>query len=85
MSVGTNSRRATLYKTATWYLSDSVMTGVVSYVVTRDVKTAIGIAGLQQTCELAWYYMHERIWIRTKNRPELGVINYDGHLSHGSE
>ena len=85
MSVGTDSRRATLYKTVTWYLSDSAMTGVVSFIVTRDVGIAIGIAGLQQTCELAWYYAHERIWIKIKNRPELGFINYDGCPSYGSE
>ena len=68
MRIEHGTRAATLVKTVTWYLSDSVLTGIVSFVVTRDVKTALGIATLQQTSELVLYYLHERVWVRFQAR-----------------
>jgi uncharacterized membrane protein len=76
MTVGHGTRAESLLKTVTWYLSDSVLTGIVSFVVTRDVRTALGIAGLQQTTELLLYYFHERVWVRVQARRESG--NADG-------
>lgn len=62
--ISSTSKAVSLLKTATWYVSDSILTGVVSYAVTREVDTALGIAALQQTCELILYYFHERVWVR---------------------
>ena len=68
MRLADGSRTVTLVKTVTWYLSDAVLTGIVSFVVTRDVQTALGIATLQQTSELFLYYFHERVWVRFQAR-----------------
>lgn len=61
-----DSRGISLLKTATWYCSDALLTGVTAFIVTRDVKVSIGIAGLQQTLELILYYVHERVWVRAQ-------------------
>lgn len=68
MTVDRGSRSESLMKTATWYMSDSVLTGVVSFIVTRDVTTAFSIALLQQTTELLLYYFHERVWVKVQAR-----------------
>lgn len=68
MRIEHGTQTATLVKTVTWYLSDAVLTGIVSFVVTRDVQTALGIATLQQTSELLLYYFHERVWVRFQAR-----------------
>lgn len=60
----TDTRKTSLLKTVTWYLSDSILTGIVSFIVTRDITIALSIAGLQQTAELVLYYAHERVWTR---------------------
>lgn len=76
MRIEHGSRTATLVKTVTWYLSDSVLTGIVSFIVTRDVKIALGIATLQQTSELLLYYFHERVWVKLQAR--WGARSADG-------
>lgn len=62
------SWRESLMKTATWYASDLVLTGVIAFAVTRELKTSLAIAALQQTWELGLYYFHERIWVRVQAR-----------------
>lgn len=68
MKIGTGTRTESLLKTATWYVSDSVLTGVTALIVTREPVTAISIAALQQTLEIAWYYIHERAWVKLQAR-----------------
>lgn len=68
MTIDHDTRTESLLKTVTWYLSDSILTGIVSLIVTRDVRTAISIAGLQQTTELVLYYFHERVWVKLQAR-----------------
>ena len=68
MTAARGSLAESLMKTATWYLSDSVLTGIVSFIVTRDVTTAFSIALLQQTTELLLYFFHERVWVKVQAR-----------------
>lgn len=63
-----DSRKTSLLKTLTWYLSDMTLTWVIAFAVTREAKTALGIAVLQQTWEVALYYFHERVWVRVKEK-----------------
>jgi uncharacterized membrane protein len=44
------------------------LTWVIAFAVTREAKTALGIAVLQQTWEVALYYFHERVWVRIKEK-----------------
>jgi uncharacterized membrane protein len=66
--INSTSKVVSLLKTATWYVSDSILTGIVSYAVTREVSTSLSIAALQQTCELVLYYFHERVWVRFQSQ-----------------
>lgn len=68
MSLEHGSRRESLMKTATWYASDLVLTGAIAFTVTREVKTSLVIAALQQTWEVGLYYFHERIWVKVQAR-----------------
>jgi uncharacterized membrane protein len=68
MSLEHGSRKESLAKTATWYMSDMMLTGVIAFAVTREVKTSLVIAALQQTWEVALYYFHERIWVKVQAR-----------------
>ena len=45
-----------------------MLTGVIAFAVTREVKTSLVIAALQQTWEVALYYFHERIWVKVQAR-----------------
>ena len=68
MTAKPGTRTESLLKTVTWYVSDSVLTGVVALAVTREPTTALSIAVLQQTIELLWYYAHERAWVKVQAR-----------------
>jgi uncharacterized membrane protein len=78
MSLAHGSKKESLAKTATWYLSDLLLTGIIAFAVTRDVTTSLIIAGLQQTWEVLLYYFHERIWVKLQAR--RGAENADGSV-----
>lgn len=58
------SKRHSLAKTFTYFIADSVLTGLIALAVTREPSTAVSIAIGVQVSELALYYFHERVWER---------------------
>lgn len=62
------SKSETVAKTVTWYLSDMMLTGTIAFAVTREIKTSLAIAALQQTWEVGLYYFHERVWVKLQAR-----------------
>ena len=68
MSLEHGSKKESLAKTATWYLSDLLLTGAIAFAVTREIGTSILSAGLQQTWEVLLYYFHERVWVEVQAR-----------------
>ena len=76
MSLAHGSKKESLAKTATWYLSDLLLTGIIAFAVTRELTTSLIIAGLQQTREVLLYYFHERVWVKVQAR--RGADNADG-------
>lgn len=58
------SKKRSLAKTVTYFISDSALTGAVSFAVTTDVSTSLRIACGVQVMEIALYYFHERVWER---------------------
>lgn len=64
-----SSKRRSLAKTFTYFISDSLLTGCIALVVTREVSTSMSIALGVQVSELALYYFHERIWERVRKTP----------------
>jgi uncharacterized membrane protein len=55
-------------KTFSYFIVDSLLTGAVALVVTRETGTALTIAAGVQVTEIALYYFHERVWARFFNR-----------------
>ena len=53
-----------LAKTFSYFIVDSLLTGLVALVVTRDTKSALAIAVGVQTTEIVLYYFHERVWAK---------------------
>jgi uncharacterized membrane protein len=51
-------------KTFSYFIVDSLLTGLVALVVTRKAGTAFTIAAGVQVTEVALYYFHERVWAR---------------------
>ena len=43
-----------------------VITGVVAYVVTRELATAVAIGAADTVLKFGAYYVHERAWNRVK-------------------
>jgi len=59
-----DSKKRSLAKTATYFISDSALTGAVSFAVTTEVSTSLRIAFGVQVMEIVLYYLHERVWER---------------------
>ena len=55
-------------KTFSYFVVDSLLTGLVALIVTRETGTALTIAAGVQVTEIALYYFHERVWARLFNR-----------------
>ncbi|MFA5863329.1 MAG: DUF2061 domain-containing protein [Phycisphaerae bacterium] len=54
--------KRSLTKAITWSISGALILGVVSYLVTRNLKTMTGITTIYYLARFILYYCHERIW-----------------------
>jgi uncharacterized membrane protein len=55
-------------KTFSYFIVDSLLTGLIALVVTRDAGDAISIGLGVQIAEVLLYYFHERVWARFFHR-----------------
>jgi uncharacterized membrane protein len=55
-----------IVKTVTWRLTGSGATLLVSYLISNNWSMASTIAIAQLTLNTLLYYVHERLWSRTK-------------------
>jgi uncharacterized membrane protein len=53
-----------LAKTVTWRVFATVDTFVISALVTRNLKWASSIVGIELVTKMAWYLLHERAWAK---------------------
>jgi uncharacterized membrane protein len=61
-------RYRSLVKAASWRLTGSLDTILVSWVITGRLSIAMSIGGVEIFTKMLLYYLHERAW----NRIELG-------------
>jgi len=54
--------RRSLAKAATWRVTASADTFLISYLVTGEPAIAGAIAGVEAFTKMFIYYLHERIW-----------------------
>lgn len=57
-------RYRSVIKAASWRLTGTIDTFIVSYLVTGQIKLAIGISFFEVFTKLGLYYLHERLWLR---------------------
>jgi|694.fasta_scaffold22398_1 uncharacterized membrane protein len=58
----TDTPKRTVAKTFSWRIIATFATFFVSYIVSKDVSIASGIAGTQIIMHTFLYVIHERIW-----------------------
>lgn len=60
------SRKRHLYKAITWRIVASISTFIISWVLTGNFKAGLTIGGVDFFIKFILYYIHERIWYRSK-------------------
>ena len=51
-----------LIKAVSWRLTGSVDTLIISFLITRQLKWAFTISGVELFTKIGLYYAHERVW-----------------------
>ncbi len=51
-----------LIKAVSWRLTGSVDTMIISFLITRQIKWALTISGVELFTKVGLYYLHERVW-----------------------
>ncbi len=57
-------RYRSIVKAASWRLTGTIDTFIVSYLVTGQIKLAIGISVFEVFTKITLFYFHERLWLR---------------------
>ena len=58
----TEKHYRSLIKAFSWRLTGSIDTLIISFLITRQLKWAITISGVELFTKIFLYYVHERIW-----------------------
>ena len=56
------SRTRSIAKALTWRITATLMTALIAYVVTGELKTAVMIGSIEFVLKFMSYYGHERAW-----------------------
>ena len=60
------SRKRHLLKTITWRIVGTIDTIVLTWLVTGELKTGLTVGGIETVSKMILYYLHERVWFRTR-------------------
>jgi len=69
-------RYRSIAKAASWRLTGTIDTFVVSFLITNKVTLALSISGVEVITKLGLYYFHERIWNKIKFGKKEPESNY---------
>ena len=64
------SRKRHILKTLTWRLVGTIDTILLAWLISGDPMIGLSIGGVEMITKMALYYLHERVWYRSK----YGVI-----------
>lgn len=67
-------RARTLRKTGSYYLLHIVVASLVAYAVTGDWVKALTLSLLEPTVQMAFYYLHEKLWDRRTRRLQQSTV-----------
>ena len=51
-----------LMKAVSWRMTGSIDTMIISFLITRQIKWALTISGVELFTKIGLYYVHERVW-----------------------
>ena len=60
------SSKISLLKTISWRIIATLITTVVAWLITGEVKFAASIGIIDALIKLFFYYLHERMWVRLR-------------------
>ncbi len=58
------SHRVSIFKAISWRLIGTIDTMVISYLLTGNIKVAVGIGSIEVISKMLLYYIHERLWAK---------------------
>lgn len=59
-----DSHKVSVLKAISWRVVGTIDTMVISYILTGDIKVALGIGGIEVISKMVLYYLHERAWLK---------------------
>jgi uncharacterized membrane protein len=59
-----DSKKKSIFKTATWYAAHLVVAGTVALAVTHSVRMSAILASAEIVWEAFLFYGHERVWAK---------------------
>lgn len=60
------SKTRHILKAITWRLIASLTTFLISWILTGNIESGLTIGGLDFFIKLVLYYLHERVWYKSK-------------------
>lgn len=60
------NKKRHILKALTWRLIASVTTFLIGWIATGDIRAGLSIGAFDFTIKLVLYYIHERIWYKSK-------------------
>lgn len=64
-------RTRSIAKGLTWRIFATLDTVLISWLITKQLKFALSIGGIEVVTKIVLYYLHERTW----NKIKLGKVN----------
>ncbi len=64
---GAETHTRSVLKAVSWRMLGTLDTFAISWLLTGRVEIAASIAGLEIITKIAWYYLHERVWARSRH------------------
>lgn len=55
-------RRRSIIKGVTWRVTATIITIIIVFLFTGEIKLALGVGLIEAIAKLVLYYIHERIW-----------------------
>ena len=65
------SRKRHIFKTITWRITATLTTFLVTWAITGSLEIGLGVGSVEFFIKMVLYYLHERIWYKSK----IGVID----------
>ena len=60
------NKKRHILKSLTWRLIASITTVLIGWSATGDITAGLSIGGFDFTIKLLLYYLHERVWYKSK-------------------